>query len=1833
MRLVFHGPPLEILKLTFAHLTAAGGVSVPGVAGQAVNVPVLLQISPDNEGFANPPIGASGLCDETYLLTLRNLPSCPRYIALVPPGQHLNLSISSTTDEFGVAVTSNSANATFDDWWGDHFVQQVISRAIAVAGLQEQETDARGLIAVAARAFDEVDPDRASRQAAWSLLSRVFAVGAPGLDLPRSASLSLACGFPPLQGDSLSSHRQVTLLARLADAMGDGFKLGVERAKQNADSNEELLALDEFLAHILSSCEVPTAFERATPAFYSPAAGLEIKEPPNWWIRLTVERWEELLDEQVDAQGDLSLECMNSLVPQTRGTPSVVWSDVELLASTGTHANLPLPAMLERRCGGGDKGLGFWSLALSPIARHNDAAAPSHRAPIRYRLEARDHKDATLKVISLETWHAGVFVSCRSARKLIPPKAAKKGNREGIDWDTSIWVAGAGRYDLHVFLGPLVNVDQLAIGQSGDANDLGEGRAEIPVRMVSAREHAIEIEADGEYQVDVTLVRDSKGGPVQEVLRVHFICEEVVEEGCRSEFERLIRLNRQHLERVEGKSVVQIDRHVRCGNLQAWMLDDRFVGRSFGPVVVAEDYAHVWLPPNWSSQDGPILSRGRFLHDPRPTLDELQPPPKFLESRSQIAARIRGTDDDAGLVESAPLGEWIAKDPEFRGLVEAYLDAYMDWHKSDPDTACWVDVVAVTTVEADGRTLSSAPDAILLSPLHPLRLAWHCIAQQTLHEAVKAGVPCPAASVLDPDCVPDVMTIAVRAPDGIEYVNFLAVECNSDYWSVLWNGDRLQRLVERSKLPPFGAEFGITVGGISSGFSPAQVSRALDDVSDLLAAKPILSLVVSSAGGATDACNEGLLAWCARRFGRAEPKETVTWGLGPRLLQVFDVRPDDGSRPDEATIANLSEDTGGSVRWFESKPAGTRPDLGIIAQLDSAQPETTGNAARSPLSQGALIRHRVRRQLPGRTFLSESRQGLAAPASGAPLLDKVASCAIALENRSESRIGFRFAPNIHAIQHMLADEMADFAAVSSSSVDPACFLGGWLKGAYLWDYDLPSYSQRAGDTNGYYLLSQVKTVDREALRKVLSRLPGSQQLADASVDAILLEVARRGIPTVRGLSGDDTGATGDLGLFVTVRLLQDQFRVAGNLASLLPVIGGTPGCVSIAIIVPVDPFRGYLEDLNRSLKKDRRELSLSRPDLLVAGITITGAAVTCKLTPIEVKCRQGSTMSKGDCESALAQARSLSTLLTLLAERAEEPGAMLWRLALQHLFLSMLGFGFRVYSQHRDVVDQSARWSGYHEQVAAAILSGSTPVHVDKLGRLVVVDGSPRSEQRDCDGDGFAETIVIGSADAGRIVAGDPAGLYDAIRQAVGDWALLPVQTAVRVAAAVPLAVADDELSATGGVGDADSRVLHQDPANPLVPEASGLGEVVGGSIEPKMGTHAMTEGSVSPETDGGHPQGGGVLLSLGSTTGGFEAQAITLNVSDTRLNQLNIGVVGDLGTGKTQLLKSLIYQLACSSRENRGVSPRFLIFDYKKDYSGDDFVAAVGARVVKPYKLPINLFDTSTIGESAAPWLDRFRFFADVLDKIYSGIGPVQRDKLKQAVKRAYEACGAAGRQPTIYDIHAEYKALLGGKSDSPLAIIDDLVDMEIFTADPAEAQGFDKFLDGVVVISLGALGQDDRTKNMLVAVMLNMFYEYMLKIPKRPFQGSDPQLRVLDSYLLVDEADNIMRYEFDVLRKVLLQGREFGTGVILASQYLRHFKVNATDYREPLLTWFIHKVPNVTAAELGALGFTSDLGELVDRVKTLPNHQCLFKSFNAPGDVIRGTPFYELKRPDATR
>ncbi|MBY5460765.1 ATP-binding protein [Rhizobium leguminosarum] len=1786
LRLIFHGPPPEVMSRVFDML-----------AGSSALVPVLLLLPVLAPGEANPAPGASGRCDDTHLLNLRNSPSQPTFLALVPPGQHSMRSVTSTTDEFGVAASNNGGNVPFEDWWADEFVQDLVREGIARCGLgdQAQRDEARILVGRAAAAADELDPERTQRTNAWRVLSRLFDTAGSGTGLPPGTRISLACGMPPLGDGSLAARDQLSVLEKIADAMADGFGPGIRRAKDNAD-HEDLEHLDAFLAHLRSVCDLPTAFERATATYYAPGNGLELPGAPSWWTALTAEKWAELLTEDAGAQGDIRISCSNPLVHLGKGMPIVVESGVTLaFEAVGADANGTILS-IER----GPRGNEIGQVAIGDgDATLVDGALPSHKSPMRYAASAVGFKPGTIKVISLSTWQPGIFLACRLASKLTPPRKPPRRQKGSPEFETSMVVPGGGRYEILVFTSPGIRVDPFAEGTGDDVQDRMDAVDQLPVRHVRPGHHQVEVEAETNYQLDIGFERDAADGSVdRETCRLFVSVEDVVEQGCRSEFERLIRVNRRLVDPSDAKPVVQLNRSARCSSLQDWMLAEDAIAKSFLPLVLANDYVDAWVQKPWGIGTGPIFSSGRFLHDPRPDATEFEPPVGFIEARKQIAARIRGTGDQTGLAEAAELGKWLRGDDEFRSLVETYVDSYAIWLAGSPDVACWVDVSIVTTLEDDGRTLARIPDAIMLSPLHPLRIAWQALAQGVLLEADTLGRPCPAASVLDPDCVPDVLTMSLRSPGGIEQVDYLAVENGTDYWSVLWNGDRLARLPSRSKVAPFGEAFGISIGGISVGFSAAQVGRALDDVSGLLAAKPVVGLVVESAGGTTDACNEGLVEWCSNRY-RDGNGRTPRQAAGPRLVEIYDHR-SAGTRPDDATIANLSEDTRNSVRWFDGQPTRATPDLGIIAQLDMSEPSAAAVAGRSPLGHGGLIRHRIRRQLPG-AFLSETRQSLPANASGSVLADKIGACIATMENLGERRTGLRFAPNVNVVRDMLEARNAEFVAVSSSAIDPACFLGGWLENAYLWDYDMPSYSHRAGDTNGYYLLSKVKQADREALSKVLARLPACAGIASDNVQDLLLEIARRGIPTIRGLSGDNHGATGDLGLFVAVRLLQDRFRQPSLEGSLLPVIDGEGEDVNVCIIVPVDPFRGYFADLARSLGKDRKETSLSRPDLLVIGARLSGEQVRIHLTPVEVKCRLGSTFPASEVGDALEQAKTFSRLLSNMLPHEGQPVA--WALGFQHLLLSIIGFGMRVYSQHPDVAGREAQWSAIHERIAAAILGPLPCVSVDQRGRLIIVDDSPRSGVRDRDEDGFDETVTIGNGDAGLVVAGDPAAFYAGVRERVGQWGFLPDLSQPFPALmprpgseTVASAEATVEVVAIAPVRPAD---LEELPASPgLVPENE----------------HPSSDAS------------SGVVLSIGTTIDSFRPGKISLNVSDTRLNQLNMGVVGDLGTGKTQLLKSLILQISSSTVENRGIRPRFLIFDYKRDYSSPDFVAATGARVVKPHRLPLNLFDTSGLGDVAAPWLDRFRFFADVLDKIYTGIGPVQRDKLKRAVRSAYES-SPAGKPPTLRDVHAAYAGLLDGKSDSPMAIIDDLIDMEIFVPDVGDAVPFDQFLDGVVVVSLDALGQDDRSKNMLVAIMLNMFYENMLRVPKRPFIGEEPQLRAIDSYLLVDEADNIMRYEFDVLRKLLLQGREFGTGVILASQYLRHFKVNATDYREPLLTWFIHKVPNVTPAELSALGLTGGAADLAERVKSLKVHQCLYKSFDVPGEIVRGLPFFELQ------
>jgi len=173
-------------------------------------------------------------------------------------------------------------------------------------------------------------------------------------------------------------------------------------------------------------------------------------------------------------------------------------------------------------------------------------------------------------------------------------------------------------------------------------------------------------------------------------------------------------------------------------------------------------------------------------------------------------------------------------------------------------------------------------------------------------------------------------------------------------------------------------------------------------------------------------------------------------------------------------------------------------------------------------------------------------------------------------------------------------------------------------------------------------------------------------------------------------------------------------------------------------------------------------------------------------------------------------------------------------------------------------------------------------------------------------------------------------------------------------------------------------------------------------------------------------------------------------------------------------------------------------------------------------------------------------------------------------------------------------------------------MVDKELFTQDQSKVISFSDFISGPVVIDLGYLQNNNKTKNVVVAYMVNLYFAWMLTKEKKQFVGTNPQLRFIDSLLLWEEINNIMQHKFDVL--LLQQGRKFGMRILLASQYLSHLKTSNEDYREPLLTWFVHKVPQLSVQGLVGIGFTNIDQSTVNPVKRLPNHQKLIKKPKNP-------------------
>jgi len=346
-----------------------------------------------------------------------------------------------------------------------------------------------------------------------------------------------------------------------------------------------------------------------------------------------------------------------------------------------------------------------------------------------------------------------------------------------------------------------------------------------------------------------------------------------------------------------------------------------------------------------------------------------------------------------------------------------------------------------------------------------------------------------------------------------------------------------------------------------------------------------------------------------------------------------------------------------------------------------------------------------------------------------------------------------------------------------------------------------------------------------------------------------------------------------------------------------------------------------------------------------------------------------------------------------------------------------------------------------------------------------------------------------------------------------------------------------------------------------------------------------------------------------------------------------NTGIIGTMGTGKTQFTKSLVTQLIWESKNNVNKTKLgFLIFDYKGDYIKEDFIQATGAKRYDLHRLPFNPL-ALTVGDTVQPMLPLHT--ANAIKESIStafGLGVVQKQKLRDCIMDAYSSFGIdkadknswTKAAPTIAQVCEEYLNSGDVKNDSLYAALDNLHQFEIFESDPEQTVSLWSLLDDVVVINLA--GYDKDIQNLVVAITLDQFYSQMQKAGHSSIDGD---YREISKMVLVDEADNFLSQKFQSIRKILKEGREFGVGTILSTQFLNHFSTGDDEFSNYILTWVVHRVSEISKKDVTTL-FGKHSSEMVNQLMTeisgLDKHVSICNVGDGKPLKIRDRAFWQL-------
>jgi hypothetical protein len=1169
---------------------------------------------------------------------------------------------------------------------------------------------------------------------------------------------------------------------------------------------------------------------------------------------------------------------------------------------------------------------------------------------------------------------------------------------------------------------------------------------------------------------------------------------------------------------------------------------------------------------------------------------EIAPPHILLEKRKQLVELFNNDRIDFSQID---FSEHLIVES-----VRGYCEEYIKWLEVEPQKATWYDIFILCESDRDNGLFKTNPLAVIIPSFHPLKLLQQ-VESQTMMKAARDSqyLGCPGAGLIDNTSSPSNLFLSY----GFAFENdfsFYVINSTNQYVSILVNESIYDKLFDSGlyNILSNPLTFNIGLFDHSNSISFAQVENAIEDVSSIYPAKNCLTICADDFGiNVKSGFTKGVFDWLDYTNNSRDISRLISRN---KSLKVYDFRKNEKEHPDTVELRSVSNATNGRLKWFKSVP-NEKNDLMVICSLPKDQFEIKNCDSELELYNPFFNNYRFPNLENYHIDISSKMaQGIRTKGFNGDLLHNLI---YNLENQSGKIEKIQSQSNLNQLQKSLNNNK--FTAVSGIDLDPSSF-ESITSESLLYDYNTVGYTAAFGPVNkyGYFLIANDKNFIRSSINQALERNFNSK-LNFTQLDQFIDRISSNGISNLKSIYSGGNQTKGEIGAYIANHILT-------NLKSQSSEI--------ISFISPVDPFLPKINMLMNYLKKggDVKE----RPDFVY--FSICKKSLEIRVSSIEAKFRDR--IDNKEMKNALNQAKSFNEFLSQLIDKEDK----LWKITALDFFIMLLNYGLNHLISLETDLSETKNLINFRSRLINNLFEISYSkklsdvVHVSHHGRVIVT--SPNATKSEfVETEGKLYRINIDEEYAFKCINNEP------IMELRDEWYRLSPHSN---------SFFDLEINCREEKIDLTD-LINENVINDEDKESSFIIDQVetleGESIQSEKIESGYDKEDFLNEPVQNNQFIKEIKYNVGQAISKLDMREFYFFPNDTELNQLNIGIVGDLGTGKTQLLKNFIYHIGLSNEENRGKAPKFLIFDTKKDYdlsNGGNLDTVlhekVKIRTVKPAMLPLNIFDLTNVSGTNKAY-SRAKFISNIFKKIYN-IGIVQESKLTNIILDCYYEKGyqpgmsnesiSALNYPTFLEIYERYD-----KEDSVKAILFDIVESYIFETDPSKHLSFENLFQNSLVISLGDLVENQR--ELVMIILLILFREYMIGIKKQPFiETNGKSLRKVDSFVLIDEANQIMDYEFDVLEDILLKGREFGVGVILSTQYLSHFKKSGINYAESLNTWFIHKQNRVTKREILDIGLQNADDERVKQIKSLKVFECLYKSYGIDdGILIRGNPYFE--------